>query len=141
MQMVEEEEEDKQETDFATIAKQFDKPIKVAAKHLNICPTLLKRICRRHNVVRWPYRKVCIRDAHSASHSCATRPVKVDNNIRPRLQESCVSEVPNKGRDPAFKCNHPSIAEHLPLHLELYVMTAIGSANFRQAEAEQSRTQ
>jgi hypothetical protein len=36
----------------------FDKPIEEAAKAIGICSTLLKKICRRYNIKRWPYRQV-----------------------------------------------------------------------------------
>jgi len=40
------------------LAHHFHKPIDVAAKDLNICATVLKKICRRHGLLRWPSRKV-----------------------------------------------------------------------------------
>ncbi|CAH9076739.1 unnamed protein product [Cuscuta europaea] len=33
-------------------------PIEEAARRMNICPTVMKKICRRDGLVRWPYRKV-----------------------------------------------------------------------------------
>lgn len=36
----------------------FHLPIDKAAEGLNICPTVVKKICRKHGVDRWPYRKV-----------------------------------------------------------------------------------
>lgn len=36
----------------------FHLPINDACKALGICSTSLKKICRRHGVVRWPHRKV-----------------------------------------------------------------------------------
>ncbi|KAH6827010.1 hypothetical protein C2S53_016153 [Perilla frutescens var. hirtella] len=36
----------------------FDRPIEDAARKLNICPTVMKKICRKHGVLRWPYRKI-----------------------------------------------------------------------------------
>lgn len=38
----------------------FDLPIGDAARKLNICPTVMKKICRKNGVLRWPYRKVCL---------------------------------------------------------------------------------
>ncbi|CAI9764943.1 unnamed protein product [Fraxinus pennsylvanica] len=36
----------------------FDHPIEDAARKLNVCPTVMKKICRRDGLPRWPYRKV-----------------------------------------------------------------------------------
>ncbi|XP_077230920.1 uncharacterized protein LOC143863994 [Tasmannia lanceolata] len=36
----------------------FHLPITLAAKRLNLCPTVLKKICRRFFLKRWPYRKL-----------------------------------------------------------------------------------
>ncbi|KAL0464341.1 UNVERIFIED_CONTAM: protein NLP7 [Sesamum latifolium] len=36
----------------------FDLPIEDAAQKMNICPTVLKKVCRRNGVLRWPYRKI-----------------------------------------------------------------------------------
>ncbi|XP_059274831.1 uncharacterized protein LOC132029579 [Lycium ferocissimum] len=33
-------------------------PIETAAKKLNICPTVMKKVCRRDGLSRWPYRKI-----------------------------------------------------------------------------------
>lgn len=35
-------------------------PIEKAARRLNVCPTVVKRICRRNGLRRWPSRKVCL---------------------------------------------------------------------------------
>ena len=35
-------------------------PISEASKKLNVCNTVLKKICRRSGLSRWPYRKVCV---------------------------------------------------------------------------------
>lgn len=39
----------------------FHLPIEKAAEGLNVCPTVVKKICRKHGVDRWPYRKVSSR--------------------------------------------------------------------------------
>ncbi|KAI7987653.1 Protein NLP7 [Camellia lanceoleosa] len=36
----------------------FHIPIEEAAKKLNICPTVMKKICRKYGLSRWPYRKI-----------------------------------------------------------------------------------
>jgi len=43
---------------FEELKKYFHVPMKKATKELNICTTVLKRICRGHGLNRWPYRKV-----------------------------------------------------------------------------------
>ena len=44
--------------DFDGIKSQFHFPEKQAAANLGICLTSLKKLCRAHNVKRWPYRKI-----------------------------------------------------------------------------------
>mmetsp|Transcript_6850 Transcript_6850/g.17531 ORF Transcript_6850/g.17531 Transcript_6850/m.17531 type:complete len:160 (-) Transcript_6850:108-587(-) len=48
----------KGKTQIEAIAQHFHKPINVAARDMNICATVLKKICRRHGLDRWPSRKV-----------------------------------------------------------------------------------
>lgn len=36
----------------------FGLPIGEASQKLSLCPTVVKKICRKHGVKRWPYRKV-----------------------------------------------------------------------------------
>jgi hypothetical protein len=53
------------------LSKYFKMPEKAVAKHLGICLTSLKKICRANGINRWPYRKVrsvlCCRRSESAS--------------------------------------------------------------------------
>lgn len=41
---------------MSDLQRQFHRPIAEAAKNLNCCTTLLKKICRRYSIKRWPYR-------------------------------------------------------------------------------------
>ncbi|OWZ05307.1 putative extracellular protein [Phytophthora megakarya] len=36
----------------------FNKPMTVVAKELGVCITLMKKICRRNGLVRWPHRRI-----------------------------------------------------------------------------------
>lgn len=45
-------------TDILQLAPYFYYPINEAAKLLKICPTVLKKICRKHGLRRWPHRKL-----------------------------------------------------------------------------------
>ncbi|KAI4379629.1 hypothetical protein MLD38_005904 [Melastoma candidum] len=45
------------------IAAYFHMPIEKASKRLAMCPTVIKKICRRGGVKRWPYRKMKSLDA------------------------------------------------------------------------------
>ncbi|GAA0149510.1 hypothetical protein LIER_36946 [Lithospermum erythrorhizon] len=40
------------------LATYFHLPIEVGTKEMNVCPTVIKKICRRFGLGRWPYRKV-----------------------------------------------------------------------------------
>lgn len=40
------------------VSNYFYLPINEASEMLNICPTVLKKICRRNGVARWPFRKL-----------------------------------------------------------------------------------
>lgn len=43
---------------LADLARYFHLPINEAAQQLNICTTLLKKLCRNNGVKRWPHRKL-----------------------------------------------------------------------------------
>jgi hypothetical protein len=48
----------KSDTPMSLISRYFHMRIEHAATRLRICPTVLKKICRRHGIHRWPYRQV-----------------------------------------------------------------------------------
>jgi hypothetical protein len=41
-----------------TLSKYFHLPINDVAKELGVCATVLKKICRKNGIPRWPHRKV-----------------------------------------------------------------------------------
>jgi hypothetical protein len=43
---------------FADVQRQFNLPLTEAAERLGVCVTLVKRICRKNGVARWPHRKL-----------------------------------------------------------------------------------
>jgi RWP-RK domain len=45
---------------FEQLTKYFHLPINDVAKELGICATMLKKICRKNGIPRWPHRKVCV---------------------------------------------------------------------------------
>eukprot|EP00327_Prymnesium_parvum_P047176 CAMPEP_0205876220 /NCGR_PEP_ID=MMETSP1083-20121108/13675_1 /ASSEMBLY_ACC=CAM_ASM_000430 /TAXON_ID=97485 /ORGANISM="Prymnesium parvum, Strain Texoma1" /LENGTH=116 /DNA_ID=CAMNT_0053238953 /DNA_START=63 /DNA_END=409 /DNA_ORIENTATION=+ len=48
----------KKDLSLATIARYFHMPIVEAAGILGVCTTVLKKVCRRHGIKRWPQRKL-----------------------------------------------------------------------------------
>jgi len=43
---------------FEELSKYFHLPINQVAKELGVCATILKKICRRNGIPRWPHRKI-----------------------------------------------------------------------------------
>ncbi|KAJ1623268.1 RWP-RK domain-containing protein, partial [Pavlovales sp. CCMP2436] len=48
----------RQSLSFADVSRHFHLPLTQAAELLNVCVTLVKRVCRENGVSRWPYRKL-----------------------------------------------------------------------------------
>ena len=74
------------ELSMQELSKYFKMPEKAVAKHLGICLTSLKKICRANGINRWPYRKVRTTPCASAG-VCK---VKFLCPVCPRLLRSCV---------------------------------------------------
>ncbi|GJU67031.1 RWP-RK domain-containing protein [Tanacetum coccineum] len=62
----------------------FHIPIEAAAKKINFCPTVIKKVCRKHGLSRWPYRK--IRSIEKKISMRATYLTSVDVEERGRAQ-------------------------------------------------------
>jgi hypothetical protein len=45
--------------EFEQLSSRFHLPLRDAAKELNTCTSLLKKVCRRYNLLKWPRRQVC----------------------------------------------------------------------------------
>ncbi|EEC70306.1 hypothetical protein OsI_01152 [Oryza sativa Indica Group] len=64
---------------YEEISKLFSLPIAEAASILGVCTSVLKRICRSHGIVRWPYRKLLtellLRNKRPSSEASITAPV------------------------------------------------------------------
>jgi len=43
---------------FDELSKYFHLPINQVAKELGVCATILKKLCRRNGIPRWPHRKI-----------------------------------------------------------------------------------
>eukprot|EP00698_Gefionella_okellyi_P025272 TRINITY_DN9204_c0_g1_i1.p1 TRINITY_DN9204_c0_g1~~TRINITY_DN9204_c0_g1_i1.p1 ORF type:complete len:248 (-),score=32.89 TRINITY_DN9204_c0_g1_i1:285-1028(-) len=61
----------------AEVACYLHLPILDAARELGVCPALLKRLCRRHGLMRWPHRKV-------ASITSQLRSLREASNAEPQ---------------------------------------------------------
>lgn len=46
------------ELQLEELSKYFHLPIAEAAKEIGVCATVLKKICRKNNIPRWPHRKI-----------------------------------------------------------------------------------
>ncbi len=46
------------EVSLEDLVASFNLPEREAAKKFNVCLTSLKKLCRQHNIARWPFRKV-----------------------------------------------------------------------------------
>ncbi|KAI8537904.1 hypothetical protein RHMOL_Rhmol09G0060100 [Rhododendron molle] len=40
------------------LKRYFHLPIEVAASQMQVCPTVMKKICRKHGLKRWPHRRI-----------------------------------------------------------------------------------
>eukprot|EP00884_Botryococcus_braunii_P002701 jgi/Botrbrau1/12431/Bobra.0229s0027.1 len=71
----------KKRLSFKELSQYFHMPIDAASKEMNICPTVLKKICRHHGLPRWPHRKLRSID-------------RLSNRLKVYLGESKAQECP-----------------------------------------------
>jgi len=73
-------------THIAEIAQYFHKPINVAARNLNVCATVLKKICRQHGLKRWPSRRLLSLQKQIRITEKELKSKSVDNMTKRRVE-------------------------------------------------------
>lgn len=71
---------------FDELSKFFHLPINQVAKELGVCATILKKICRRNGIPRWPHRKI-----KSLDKMISNLKMNLDKN--PQEREDVVREI------------------------------------------------
>jgi len=71
---------------FEELSKYFHLPVRQAAKNLNICSTILKRVSRSYGMERWPFRKLKSIDEQLAKVKSLVG--KTDNEKREQEEET-----------------------------------------------------
>lgn len=52
------------------LERYFEYPIEQVSKMMGVSTTIIKRLCRKYGIKRWPYRQVCTLVSFSSLHSC-----------------------------------------------------------------------
>ncbi|KAJ8750601.1 hypothetical protein K2173_015775 [Erythroxylum novogranatense] len=68
------------------IGEYFHLPIEEAARRLNLCPTVVKKICRRDGLRRWPHRKIKSIQRQIASLNALSNSTHAEERSRARAQ-------------------------------------------------------
>jgi len=99
----------RQSLSFADVSRHFHLPLTQAAELLNVCVTLVKRVCRENGVSRWPYRKLqsrrkreLIRTAVPAQHPFAP------TREQPRSRDGSHGDAADSSRPSAVREMPPS---------------------------------
>eukprot|EP00698_Gefionella_okellyi_P023957 TRINITY_DN8326_c0_g1_i1.p2 TRINITY_DN8326_c0_g1~~TRINITY_DN8326_c0_g1_i1.p2 ORF type:complete len:399 (-),score=79.95 TRINITY_DN8326_c0_g1_i1:1699-2895(-) len=89
----------KKNIEFIELQTYFHLPIQVVAKKLDVCATLLKKICRRNGITRWPHRKVKCLDKwlNTLEETCqVTDEVRMRDQIEDlKVQKNRLMKNPN----------------------------------------------
>lgn len=85
---------------YEELAQYFHVGINEAAEALGICPSAIKRICRRHGLNRWPHRRIISIGRNMANIQlklqAATRDDATDPNIIAAHQADIMENIRNK---------------------------------------------
>lgn len=113
---------------FDELSKFFHLPINQVAKELGICATILKKICRRNGIPRWPHRKIKSLDKMigNLNVNLAKNPqekedifkemeaLKIKRNEIMKHPDILVSK--NQSAGGAFRHNRPKVQRNSPYH-------------------------
>ena len=96
---------------YEELAQYFHVGINEAAEALRICPSAIKRICRRHGLNRWPHRRIssisrniinmeskleaCLRESNADADVVATLQADIMENMRNRILSRCNLGAPD----------------------------------------------
>ncbi|KAG6626975.1 uncharacterized protein LOC122297828 [Carya illinoinensis] len=70
------------------VGRYFNLPIEEAAKRLKLCPTVLKKICRRDGMSRWPHREV-----KSLQKQISSLRASLESNINAEERANAQAEI------------------------------------------------
>eukprot|EP01105_Mastigella_eilhardi_P021069 TRINITY_DN506_c1_g1_i2.p1 TRINITY_DN506_c1_g1~~TRINITY_DN506_c1_g1_i2.p1 ORF type:complete len:440 (-),score=101.03 TRINITY_DN506_c1_g1_i2:237-1556(-) len=79
------------------LRKYFHLPIQVVAGELGVCTTMLKQLCRKHGIQRWPHRKIqSLNNAIMQIESSLSKPEITMEMRHLRLEELAVLQAKKK---------------------------------------------
>uniref|UniRef100_A0A453EL90 RWP-RK domain-containing protein n=1 Tax=Aegilops tauschii subsp. strangulata TaxID=200361 RepID=A0A453EL90_AEGTS len=110
---------------YEEISKLFSLPIAEAASILGVCTSVLKRICRTHGIVRWPYRKIVSGkgdDAKNAEREKAMQLLELSKIAKqkgvPKAQQGSAKAGSAIGRQNAPSLSQFSQAKDIPTYMD-----------------------
>jgi len=94
-----------------TLSKYFHLPINDVAKELGVCATVLKKICRKNGIPRWPHRKI-----KSLDKMITTLEVSVAKN--PEDEERIRQEIQTLKNKRLFLMKNPNVLAAKPPNMK-----------------------